>query len=299
MIAEGRISGVVTDTHGNPVPRAFVYVLQSGWATGATVSSLDGSYAVGGLEAGAYNVIAYSDQLDGASLGKCYNNVPLDCSQGTLVVISPGQTTSNIDFAIDVLGKITGRVTDANGEPILGAEVRGYSQECCGTYAFTAADGSYALQRMEPGEYQIRADAPGHITECYQHARTLEQATKFQIGLNDIVNGIDFVLPSGPLATVAAGSSVASPGGTTSIALSLIPGSCARIIYAQIHIAFDGSLLQALSCTPADVCFIDSGNVEFRISGYSEGLAGEIGSIQFQAADGARGTQTLTVSESR
>ncbi len=64
-------------------------------------------------------------------------------------------------------GEIVGRVTDARGEPVVGASalITGDSPQHIDIGAETSADGAYRFDDLVPGEYTILVNAEGHVSQ--------------------------------------------------------------------------------------------------------------------------------------
>src|SRR5438874_11902119 len=68
------------------------------------------------VPASHYSVIAFAPALVGPSEGT-------DGEQGKSVTIAEGETVEKIDFALVKGGVITGRVTDADGAPVIEQQI--------------------------------------------------------------------------------------------------------------------------------------------------------------------------------
>jgi hypothetical protein len=71
-------------------------------------------------------------------------------------------------------GKITGKVTDTNGEPIVGANV---VIENTNMGAAAKLDGSYYIINIPPGIYNLRASAVGYTTQLITNVKVVEGLT--------------------------------------------------------------------------------------------------------------------------
>lgn len=117
-------------------------------------------------------------------------------------------TIDHIDFLLDHLpqhsGSIAGIVTDNHGAPLphvaLTAWINGRPAVSANTAvlgkAVTAADGSYLIERLPPGDYIVRAAMDGYIPEYYDDAASVTQATPVPV-TTTLVSGIDFSLEAG------------------------------------------------------------------------------------------------------
>ncbi|MBK8027377.1 MAG: carboxypeptidase regulatory-like domain-containing protein [Chloroflexi bacterium] len=97
----------------------------------------DGSYSIAGLAAGQYRVDVVGDHY-----GRMYYNNVFHLSDLTPVTVTAGATTPDIDFTVGGAGTISGRVTDAEGNPLGNLNV-GFLDAWLG--ACTGADGTYTV----------------------------------------------------------------------------------------------------------------------------------------------------------
>ncbi|MGH7735716.1 MAG: carboxypeptidase regulatory-like domain-containing protein, partial [Gemmatimonadales bacterium] len=162
----GIISGTVTGTGGTPVAGVCVYasLLQDGsrYTMSSSPTAADGTYRDIRLPAGDYLVqfdptgcasAAETDYLtqwyDGQSSALTADTVP----------VAAGETVGSIDATLVPGGTIAGVVTDAGAAPVsqLCVEILDSSYSWI-TDTTTAADGSYSVPRLEPGDYYVRFD---------------------------------------------------------------------------------------------------------------------------------------------
>jgi hypothetical protein len=157
-------SGTVRDADGNPVADA---VVEGGpwfggpftWGRATPVrTAADGTYRIGGLEAGLVRLRAGHDVSQWLA--------------SRHVELQPGQE-AHVDFVLHELGALVGRVTLASGAPLLGdAVVRAMPRDTDALptpsdmlTAVVGADGRYNLQ-VPAGRYSVRAysaDAHGLV----------------------------------------------------------------------------------------------------------------------------------------
>ena len=169
----GAISGTVTDANTtDPIP--FAQVATFG---GMARTDSAGYYIVRGLRPGRYLVIA-------GSMGYEKQIYP------DTVVVEPGLTTENIDFALEPcgeprMGRIAGKVTDArNGEVIRGALVLASADgitkvvaQCCH---------GYRIGGLPPGKYFVGARALGFEPGAYPES--------VEVRAGQVTEHIDIVL---------------------------------------------------------------------------------------------------------
>lgn len=118
-------------------------------------SDANGHYRIAGTAVGDYNVVAVPT---GNYIGELYNNVRCpngicDFSAGTLVPVTDGQTTFNINFALDTGGRIEGFVTSNSG-PV---ESEVMYIPGLDSSALSEIDGHYQLEGLPSGNYHLLA----------------------------------------------------------------------------------------------------------------------------------------------
>ena len=160
----GAISGMVTDAAtGVPQPFFRVRAASGGGSFHASVwTDATGRFLLEGLHPESYFVYTFerSDLQD-----ELYDDIPCpfgdcDTTAGTPVPVSLETTTPGIDFALERLGSISGRVTDdATGAPIAGFRVVAQAADGLnGDSTSTDEQGRYLLDRLVPGTYFVRTD---------------------------------------------------------------------------------------------------------------------------------------------
>lgn len=207
LTPRGTLSGQVTAAvTGAPQSSFNVVVLDS---TGAffddTFTLGDGTYSIE-LDPGTYFV--RTDEFFTPLRNELFDDVPChsSCSiaDGTPVVITSGDETPNVDFALEAVASLSGRVTRAaEGTPVDGAQVELYSR--FGSFAArttTDASGNYSFP-VQPETYFVvtRADAP-LVGEVYDGASCAGfpscepelDGTPIRVRAGDHLTGIDFAL---------------------------------------------------------------------------------------------------------
>ena len=192
MLSNGAISGTVTDAStGNPIAGAYVYVYDSSgyyYQTSATTNS-SGVYTTPGLPAGSYTVKFSATGY-----------APFTYS-GT-VSVSIGTTTSGINAALTPDGAISGTVTDAAGQINL-ASVSVTAYDSSGSYVTstsTASDGSYTLENMVPGTYELEftpSSGQNYLPQYYHGESTLASADPVTVTSGQTTTGIGAGLATG------------------------------------------------------------------------------------------------------
>jgi len=164
----GSIDGTVTDSvSGNPISGA--QVLAVGGVTRAASTHMDGTYHLGGVPAGSYDMTVTAFAYNpGTANG---------------VVVVDGQTT-NQNFAL-ILGpahRVSGTVTNSGtGLPIAGATVR---VQGTSLQTNTGADGTYAFAIVPEGTYNVMASASGFLSNT--HSVTVDQDVVVDFSLDPV-----------------------------------------------------------------------------------------------------------------
>ncbi len=136
-VIEGRVLAA-----GRPVVQAEVSAepVESMRPLGRPAVTTDGEgrFRLAGLATGPHRVMALAD----------------DGRQGTAdLEVAPG--TQQLDLHLTT-GELTGRVVDAAGRPVAGAEVT-FGRSSAWSTTRSAADGSFTLQSVAPGTYRLSA----------------------------------------------------------------------------------------------------------------------------------------------
>jgi len=196
------ISGTVTDqSTGLPLPKAEVWVSSSSQRF-VTYTDQNGEYHIG-VAPGTYKMNANAPGYSGE-----WYNEQADAANANDVLVAPGATVTNINFTLAHWGGgISGTVTDAANAPIEKAVVKVWAapdstKPPANARPFfastsTAADGSYTLQGMPPGEYIVAAGGGKFLLQFYQNAPDISTATRVAVQNGQTSSGIDFALALG------------------------------------------------------------------------------------------------------
>jgi uncharacterized membrane protein len=141
VIVPGSITGSITDAEdGSPIAGATVTD-----GTGTVLTDGAGQYTIGDVLPGSYQVVASKAGYESPSL--------------TVTVLEGNTAVANFSLnEIIVPGSITGSVTDAkDGSAISGAQVSVGSRT-----ALTDALGTYTINNVPPGSYQVVASKEGY-----------------------------------------------------------------------------------------------------------------------------------------
>ncbi len=201
---DGSITGTIVDeSNGRPIEGVSVYAmsLDDPNLTGWGVSGPDGTYEIPKLVGGSYLVQVYAMGY----FPELYDNT-MDPNDARPVQVVEPNATPGIDFALSQGSGISGRVTDDNGNPVVGASVQVMSSDLSGSdpngrsfggWAFTDDNGDYLVTGLPSGEYLVAVIASANwmtVEEWYDNATNPYDATPVVVGNDQTTPGIDFVV---------------------------------------------------------------------------------------------------------
>ncbi len=218
------IHGRVYDEFGEPVVDAQMVVLRERpvrgrrqWAVvRSPVPSNDlGDFRIAGLEPGAYLLRAMPREARNAQLPRepmpaptYYPGTPAS-DEALRLDLGPGQELlANFPVGRYPAASISGAVFDDSGRPLAGASVvvalivRGpnaYSAFGLSAREVSAADGSFTLEDVPPGEYEVRATSPAVPGGTNRGEGDTAQADVSVAG--EPVNGVTLVIARGRTVT--------------------------------------------------------------------------------------------------
>ncbi|MCC7008870.1 MAG: carboxypeptidase regulatory-like domain-containing protein, partial [Acidobacteria bacterium] len=269
LVAGGNITGTVTAAAtASPVTNYAVQLMSTTNTVLATIFT-DGAgvYTFTGVTAGSYYV--RTNGVGFNLINQLYNGVQcIGCnvttSGGTLVSVSGGATTSNINFALAAGGRISGTVRNAtNNAPIanIGAQIFTSTGVQLSTHN-TNGSGVYTTSGLPAGTYYIRtSNSLGFINEVYndlscpQAGCTVTNGTPITVTLNNITSNIDFSLAVGG---VISGTVTNAAGGA---ALTNLPVQIFNAVGASIGtVNTNGAGLFTTSGLPAATYYLRTNN---------------------------------------
>ena len=198
-----RITGVVRDAAGNPLAdrsvSAYTLMGEPEWAywtqSAYGWTNEQGVYELLGLVPGTYRFgVSGGDQF----IDTFYRNATNVEAADDIVVSTLGQLISDVDVQMMQYGSISGRITNAEGEPLPDIYLELLQQNTDGNWFYyrdgsTNADGEYRLEGLVPGLYQIGFGTywdANYVPEYYDNALTVEEATPIALG-GEPITGID------------------------------------------------------------------------------------------------------------
>jgi 5-hydroxyisourate hydrolase-like protein (transthyretin family) len=218
-----RVTGTVTDQQTHRPLAGIAVSAGSIYAAGAhqAVTAADGTYAIGGLPPGPYEV-SFSAP-DGAHASQYYSGAT-SYQGATQVTLTTGTTTTGIDAALAPGGQVTGTVTDAATHgAVAGARVTVFDQnDAVLTSVTTAADGTYAVIGLPAGTLRVGFAAPSGSDDQPQFdggAATLDAAPGLTLAAGGALHSTDAALAAG---TAISGTVTSAGGGALSEAQVLL-----------------------------------------------------------------------------
>jgi 5-hydroxyisourate hydrolase-like protein (transthyretin family) len=159
LILGGRVTGRVVDSASAGIQFVTVslYDKNSAAFVASASTSASGGYAVVGLPAGSYvartgNSLGYLNEIyDNNTCATC------NVTTGAAIAVAAGATTENINFALDLGGRIAGTVRDSASTPLASVTVSVYdAQNRFVTSASTNQSGVYLTGGVLPGRYYVK-----------------------------------------------------------------------------------------------------------------------------------------------
>ena len=153
------VEGVVTNSlTGAPLPRVHVILKDPASSAGVQYgaqTSDDGKFSIGGINAGAWS---FSCERVGFVM-------PRGASGSVNVVLKADDKTGDIQLKMIPAGAITGRVTDADGEPLERASV--IAEGLTRKETTTDEKGQFRIGGLAPGKYRIKASRASRLYRTF------------------------------------------------------------------------------------------------------------------------------------
>lgn len=218
LVVAGGIEGRVTDASGAGLTHARVYRYETtewGWTyVDDVLTDGTGYYRMSGLAAGRYRL---GFTTDGSHAREYYPDAgSLDWAGD--VVVDLGHT-SRVDATLEDEALLTGRVTDARGQPVGQVRAVVYALTPAGFERWDSSPsgsaGRFAIGDLPAGTYRLGFEPPKELAdEFWDDQTTLDSSPDIVVGPGDVVDGLDAVLmPSGGVTgAVTDENGVAAPG---------------------------------------------------------------------------------------
>ena len=217
----GRISGRVTDRAGQPLSGICVLTVQNnGRGYTQTRTGARGYYTSAGLPAGRYVVFFFTGcGNSGNWLGQVYKD-SANPARPTVVRVTAGKATGNIDAVLQRGGEISGTVTNGAGKRLSNICVfpvaAGDGDQGELIQQAVSRNGAFHVRGVPPGGYQVNF-SPCNIASPYtsvwwKNAATQQQARVIRVANLQHVSHIDQVIPlAGKITGVVTASTAAGP----------------------------------------------------------------------------------------
>ncbi len=210
-----KVTGVVTDPHGNAVTGANVSITQGGNGTGTSTTDGQGRYAVSGKFIGS---IVVNVSISGATVAvRSFALAPLSGD--------PNTAEANIQLDASVLASsvtVRGTVTDTSSTPVSAALVTVTSGSSAGMTTTTNPQGAFTLQVALPAGLSVAKDG---------YFAATSNTVAVPVGISSISTVFQLEAPNpAQLST-----------GAYTLTLS-IDGSCTNIPADVSPLSFQGSL---------------------------------------------------------
>lgn len=213
------IRGKVTVPGGAPL--RYVDVLAEDVASGETFwasTNAQGNYAVTGLRPGGYRLhfsAPWDDAFGGPRYASEYFDDAASAEDATVVNVSGSQNLTGRDAELAQAGRIGGRVTDSNGDPIENVWVQSWSRQG-DTWVqdggdVTDADGRYRVSGLAAGQHTLMFEHEDFATEYWNNKATLAKANTLNLAAGQTINNRNAELAGGGAITGQV-TSAAAPG---------------------------------------------------------------------------------------
>ena len=205
LAMRGAISGRITDAQGRPaggmIRAAYDNELDPNFGywvdvMHSTTADANGNYTFCCLDPIPHRIFF---DLRGTDYPAEYYNNAHNATDATLVPVTAGVTTPNIDAQLESYGNIRGQVTTRQGIPLADLLVRLYQPspangnewvEIATTYPATDLDlfGHYRFGKLAPGQYRLgftgTSTSTLFVDQFYNRAPDLASATTFSLTYN-------------------------------------------------------------------------------------------------------------------
>lgn len=314
-VKKARIEGSVVSLAGGPIPRATIRLssparIQDGVASpGAAYSATSddaGKFVIEDIDPGGnFQLSAQRTGYVNARYGARSVNSP-----GAPLVLEAGASLKGITLTMTPQGVVTGRVTDATGDPIQGVMValmrrgyqRGVRQMVPSNTATTNDQGEYRIANLSSGRYYLNAssrniaDIAGANTSLptfYPNAVDAQGAAPIDVAVGQELRGIDIRLRQGRAFTVRGKALDAAGAPLVNAILSAMPKEpgtsavTALALRSQAQTRADGSF---------EIRGLTSGAYTVQIVTPQAGTTRNVGRAEINVADQDVGGLVLTVS---
>lgn len=217
---KGRVADAVT---GSPVARARVRITGGG-PRPSVLTDASGAFVFAGLPAGPYTLSVEKASYQSAAYPDRGRGMR---SMSKPLILQDGQTLDGISVPLYRGGVITGRIVDANGDPLEWVQVRAYKvpagtrgggRPVPGNSSSTNDLGEFRLARLDTGSYLVMAtpqrinssEEPGSdgkpqpqpAPTYYPDVVAMDQAQAIPVQRGQTVSGIDITMSEALMAVI-------------------------------------------------------------------------------------------------
>ena len=195
----GKVTGDGNASLANVTVRAYVKedfmgIIQWSYAGQATTDGT-GNYTISNLNAGSYH-ISFNEVFPVSGYFPEFYNNAADQFSATDIPLAASATVSNINAKLSSGAHVKGKVTDQQGNPLLGIRVVALdANNSYNTFFDTGADGLYDIGSLQPGSYRLAFDDTRQPTiyrrQYYNNAQEIEAATAVTLASEQILNNIN------------------------------------------------------------------------------------------------------------
>lgn len=166
----GKVLGLITDEHGDPIANAFIEVKSNGLSVGSTHSDSLGNYSIQGLSEGSYTI-----QVQAQNYGTVVGGL----------LITALQTSVKNFILIENPGSVAGTILDGQNHPILGSVTLLDTSGSVISSVFADQNGQFILSGIASDTYVIKVSADGFETNVQSIRVFAGQTTTLEILLNN------------------------------------------------------------------------------------------------------------------
>lgn len=199
-VVSGKVSGQVLSDAGHPIRGAQVYMQRTGPETQGVsrygITNREGRFSFRKIAPGSYTLRAMQRGF--------FSMLQEDGADYLKVTVSEGQEIKDLDLRLVRGGAITGRVTDEDGEPLVGSRIRVLRKNSSGdAYDITSVEtddrGVYRAFGLPEGDYllfaSIQSIEEGRTSNSamyYPGVQSQKEAEAIHLLLGDEVSDINF-----------------------------------------------------------------------------------------------------------
>lgn len=191
----GKVVGNVNTSGGTPWPMTVAAYNLSGTRRGFTTTDDNGAYSMV-LPPGTYKIAAYDERH---AFAPSFYADRQTFADGDPVTVKETQTTSGINFTLQLGANVTGIVTNAQLIPLANAVVLAYNAAGVQlAFTLTDRDGTFAMT-LPPGTYRLVAVDPSFVYAAgyLNGANSFETSPQLALAGGDARNNLTFALQQG------------------------------------------------------------------------------------------------------